>query len=111
MKILNIDAFAKTERSINFAGKTYAVEETSVQQFIDNLKAAESLAGAGDQETLVKSFEQAVVAISQAIPSMPLELVKGLKLAAVTEVLRFIRGELDAVATPEVQDGVEKKQD
>lgn len=95
MKILNIDAFAKTDRQISLAGKTYPVEELSVQEFIDNMKAAEALEKEGADVSLSKSFEQAVAAVKQAIPTLPEAEIRKLKLPAMTAVLRFVRGELD----------------
>lgn len=112
MKILNIDAFAKVTRQISFNGKTHAIEEPSVQQFIDNLKAAEKLEKDGDQENIGKNFAQAIVAICQAIPTLPEAEVRALKLPAMTAVLQFIRGELDpdaGAAEDSAEEGLEEK--
>ena len=95
MKILNIDAFAKITRQISFGGKTHAIEEPSVQQFIDNLKAAELLEKEGEQDNVAKNFEQAIATIRQAIPTLRDADVRALKLPAMTAVLQFIRGEMD----------------
>lgn len=95
MKILNIDAFATVTRKLSLAGQTYAIEELSVQQFIDNLKAAEQLEKEGASEDVGKSLEQAILVVRQAVPTMPEALVRTLKVPAMTAVLQFIRGELD----------------
>lgn len=113
MKILNIDAFSDPKREITLGGKTFPVQEISVQEFIDNLKASESLEKEGGTLTLVESFEQGVKAIKQAVPTMPEQTIRGLKLAAMTAVLRFVRGELDPdIEEPAAESGAaEKKQD
>lgn len=109
MKILNIDAFAEVKRTLVFKGVSHAVEEISVQGFIDNLKAAEALEAAGGDKTLSKSFEDAVVAIRQAIPTIPEDAVRGMKLPAMTAVMQFIRGDLDPVEKSAEGDVTEKK--
>ena len=114
MEILNIDAFAKVTRQISLGGVVHSVEEPSVQDFIDNLKAAEALELAGDKDSVSKNFEQAIAAISQAIPTLDVSAVRSLKLPAMTAILQFIRGELPASASPQTQGalndaGAEKK--
>jgi hypothetical protein len=102
MKILNIDAFAQITRQISLGGVAYPIEETSVQQFIDNLKAAEALEATDPaaKENVAKNFEQAIASIKEAIPTLPEEKIRALKLPAMTAVLQFIRGELDLTETP-----------
>jgi hypothetical protein len=110
MKILNIDAFTLSTRQISLGGKTYAVEEPSLQEYIDTLKASESLEAESDGKVnLAESFEGAVKAICKAIPTMPVEVVKALKLPAMTAVLQFIRGEIDGEGEAPVEGEVEKK--
>lgn len=114
MKILNIDAFAQSERQINLNGTVYAVEEPSVQQFIDNLRASEALeaaeASGAAKQTVADSFDQAVKALMQAIPTMPEHVIRALKLPAMTMVLKFTRGEIDPdVPTPIAGEGTEEK--
>lgn len=97
MKILNIDTFAQVKRQIVFKGTTHDVRETSVQQFIDNLKAAEELekASQGAPETLSRQVELSIAAICDAIPTMKAEDLKTVPIEAITALLQFIRGELD----------------
>lgn len=113
MKILNIDSFASTNRQISLGGVTYNVEEPTVQQFIDNMKAAEELEkqGAG-QKSLSESFEDAVKVITQSIPTMPEDTVRKLKLPAMIAVMQFVRGDLDPTAAqaPAAEDDAAKKQ-
>lgn len=98
MKILNIDAFEQVTRQISFVGKTYPVEEPSVQQFINNLKAAENLEKAGTKETVASSFEAAIATVSEAVPTLDRSVIAGFKIATMTAVLEFIRGDADPKA-------------
>lgn len=117
MKILNIDQYANTSRQLTMGGNVYPIEEPTVQQFIDNLKAAEDLEKQSVQGAIAPlsdSFEQAVKTILQAVPTIPESLVRSFKLPAMTAVLQFIRGELDPdVVAPADAEGAdaEKKQD
>lgn len=111
MKILNIDAFAQITRQISLGGVAYPIEETSVQQFIDNLKAAEALEATDPdaKENVARNFEQAIVAIREAIPTLPEDKIRALKLPAMTAVLQFIRGELDITENTAGSSDAEKK--
>jgi len=119
MKSLNIDAFATVTREISFGGHSYPVEETNVQQFIDNLKAAEALEASesvpGSTSDIGKHFEQAIIAVRESVPTMPESIIRGFKIPAMTAVLQFIRGELDGNANTgtdvAVEGAAEKKQD
>jgi hypothetical protein len=110
MKILNVDQYTSARRQISFAGQTYAVEEPTLQEFIDNLKAAEDLEKSEKkEESLADSFEQAIKSIKQSIPSLPEEKIRGLKVSAITAILQFIRGELDPEESQATESGAEKK--
>lgn len=116
MKILNIDQFVQVRRQIVFKDVPHDVRETSVQQFIDNLKAAEELeAAAGSApETLSKQVENSVTAILQAIPTLPGEDLRAMPVEAISAILKFIRGEMDPdnltpSAAVEAGEGDEKK--
>lgn len=94
MEILNVDAFAAVTRQISLGGKKYPIEELDVQQFINNLKAAEELEKADAKTpTVADAIEEAVKIISQGIPTLPVEQIRKLKLPAMTAVLQFVRGE------------------
>jgi hypothetical protein len=95
MEILNIDAFAETKRQLKMDGKVYPVEESTVQEFINNLKAAEDLEKSGVEKNLAESFEGAVKVVTDAIPTLPKEEILKLKMPAMMAVLQFIRGDLD----------------
>lgn len=113
MNILNIDDFAKTTRQINMGGIAYPVEEISVQQFIDKMKIAENLEKSETVQQVSTSFEAAVLAVSQSIPTMPVEMIRNFTLPAIAAVLAFIRDESKVESTPGAdQEGTtEKKPD
>jgi hypothetical protein len=108
MKVLNIDAYADPKRVISYKGVEHAIEEISVQSFIDNLKAAEELEKSGlADKSMSKSFEDAVASIKAAVPTMEEKEIRALKLQAMTAIMQFIRGELDVPAAAE--EGAEEK--
>lgn len=74
-------------------GVAYPVEEISVQQFIDKMKIAEDLEKSNTVQQVSTSFEAAVIAVSQSIPTMPVEMIRKFSLPAIAAVLEFIRGE------------------
>jgi hypothetical protein len=97
LKILNIDAFVTPKRQLAFGGKTFAVKELSVQQFINNLKAVEQLeearkAGSGSVSDFM---ELTIASIHDAIPDLPMEQLRGLPVDAVTLIAEFVRGDHD----------------
>jgi len=119
MQILNIDDFAKINRQITLGGITHPVQELDVQQFIDNLKAANDLEIASSalegNDRVADSFEQGVRSIHQSIPTLSEDQIRKLKLPAMTAVMQFIRGELDPdiakqhLRTTDDAEGAEKK--
>lgn len=109
MNILNIDGFAKTKREVVFAGVTYAVEELSVQQFIDNMKAAEEIEASGVKSSVSESFEKAIASISESIPTLPVDVIRSMKLPVMTAILQFLRGDLEATEGSGSEGAEEKK--
>jgi hypothetical protein len=114
MKILNLDSFAQVKRQIVLKAVTHDVRETSVQQFIDNLKSAEELEAAGKAapETLSAQVENSVKAICDSIPTVNPADLRVMPIEAIGAILKFIRGELDpeTLATPGGEEaGAEKK--
>lgn len=103
MEILNLDNFAEVKRQVTIKGTSYDVLEISVQNFVNNLKAAELLdeAVAAGKEPVVESIELSIRSIRASIPSMPEDVVRALGLSVMYKLLAFIRGELDpTVAQP-----------
>lgn len=101
MKVLNLDGFAQVKRQLSFKGQSHDVLETSVQQFIDNLAAAEALEAKGEKtpETLSAQIKQSVDAILASVPSMPPYELLALPIEALSAIMQFIRGELDPDVT------------
>lgn len=117
MKILNIDTFAQVKRQISSKGKNHDVVETSVQKFIDSLKAAEELEAAGKSgqpEKLSAQVEASVNVILESIPTFPREELVNKPIETLGAILKFIRGEYDpeggdAPAAPAAEEGGEGK--
>lgn len=100
MKVLNLDGFAQVKRQLELKGVSYDVLETSIQQFIDNLAAAEALESEGEKtpETLSRQVRVSVDAILESVPTMPRDQLMKLPTEALTAIMKFIRGELDPQA-------------
>jgi hypothetical protein len=99
MKVLNIDTFAQVKRQLVANGQAHDVLELSVQQFIDNLKAAEDLEAKGQgpatAEKLSQQVENSVQAILQSVPTLPHDYLRSRPVEALSAILKFIRGEMD----------------
>jgi hypothetical protein len=117
MKILNIDQLAQVKRQVFFQGTNHDVKETSVQQFIDSLKAAEDLEAAAKDtdkpERLSAQVETSIKVIGESIPSMSLDDLKQRPIEVLATLLKFIRGEMDPDETsaPTAEGSAEKKPD
>lgn len=118
MKVLNLDSFAQVKRQLQLAGVTHDVLEVSVQQFINNLKAAEDLESKGQKtpETLSAQVEASVSAILESVPTLQREQLVSRPIEALTAIMQFIRGEMDpdvatapATADNTAEGGDEKK--
>lgn len=97
MKILNLDEFAQVKRHLTLRGKQHDVLEVSVQQFINNLKAAEELESKGEGEgTLSRQVENSVSAIRDVVPSLERADLVSLPIEAIATILKFLRGEFDS---------------
>lgn len=99
MEILNLDNFAEVKRQVTIAGVTHDILEISVQDFVNNLKAAELLdeAIAKGEQPVLASIDLAVNSICASVPSLDEAAVRQLKLSLMYKLLAFIRGELDPV--------------
>jgi hypothetical protein len=100
MDILNIDDFAQPQRTLKLKGEDHPVQEVTVQDFIDNLAAAEKLEADGKDIPLSERMNDSVRAIRQSIPTLDEATIRALPLSAVGVIMKFIRGELDAQTTP-----------
>lgn len=97
MKTLNLDALAKTNRTITLGGKEYAVEEMTVENFIETTKAAEKL---GESATFIEQMEAAIEMILRSVPSIERDTLKRLSLEQLTTIVKFVRGDLDGTPAP-----------
>lgn len=118
MQVLNLDAFVTPQRFLELKGMRYAVKELNVQQFIDNLAAAEALeakakakGGASRSEpTMSEQIKTSLAQIRDAIPDLPETELKMLPVEAIVLVLQLIRGELDQGQPTDTAEGdAEKK--
>lgn len=123
MKILNLDSFVSVQRRVTLKGKSYDVRQLSVQQFIDSLDAAEKAEAEGADTTkpedmrLSAQLKLMIPAIQQGIPDLPAKVIGDLPIEAMTQLLAFVRGELDdganstSTTTDEDAGGDEAKKD
>ena len=97
MKVLILDGFAQVKRQMTLKGVNHDVLETSVQQFIDNLAAAEALEAKGEKtpETLSQQVKASVDAILESVPTIDRADLVALPIEALSAIMKFIRGELD----------------
>jgi hypothetical protein len=97
MKVLNLDGFAQVKRQLELKGVKHDVLETNVQQFINNLQAAEALASKGEKtpETLSRQVIASVDAILESVPTLKREDLLARPIEALTAIMKFIRGEMD----------------
>ena len=97
MKVLTLDGFAQVKRQLTLKGVNHDVKETSVQQFIDNLAAAEALEAKGEKtpETLSQQVKASVDAILESVPTIDRADLVALPIEALSAIMKFIRGELD----------------
>ena len=104
-KILNIDSFAKDERSLKLNGVDYPIQEMTVENFIETTKQALSL----EEATLVDQVQGTIKMIMRSIPTIPEEQLRKIKLEHLQTIVAFIRGDhlVDGV---EDTDAPEKKE-
>lgn len=100
-KLLNIDTLTGEQRTIVLGGKEYAVEEMSVDNFLETTKAAESLQDS--RAGLSAQVESAIDLILRCVPGVPRDTLKKVALRNLQTIVAFVRGdEVEAVAEPEL---------
>lgn len=109
MKILNLDTYAEVKRQITLDGKSHSIVETTVQEFCNNLVAAEIIEKADLQgvEATKRGVDLSIASILQSIPTLDEERVRRLNLVQMSVVLKFIRGDLDPDVVQPVAPGSE----
>lgn len=96
VEVLNLDDFAKIKKVVKLHGKDYSVEEMSVEDFIEVSREAKRLEALGERLDEVGQVEAMIKLIRQAIPSLPEETARKLKVPQLAVLIRFINGELQA---------------
>jgi len=94
MKTLNLDALAKTVRTITLGGEKYNVEEMTVKNFIETTNAASRLEKKEDV-SIAEQIQATIEMIQRSIPKCPAEKLSGLTLEQLATISKFLRGELD----------------
>lgn len=106
MEILNIDAFVQPKRVLTMGGVQHEVKPLTVQDFIDNLKAASELEGKSLSEVpLHEQVDASVKEIIKAVPTLQEGVVRAMSIEAITAILNFIRGDLDPKAGAKATEG------
>lgn len=97
MKVLNLDALAaKSSKTVELGGRTYAVKEMTVEDFITaNNEAKDLESKVGDPAEWVGST---VRFITRSIPEMTEKTVRKLSVEQMAVLVKFINGELAAEA-------------
>lgn len=97
MEILNIDALAAPKRQLTLKGVSHEVLDLSVQDFIDNMTAANKLEASklGGAEEAMESMRLSMIMIKRSVPTLGDAEIARLNPNQVGVLLQFIRGELD----------------
>ena len=90
-KVLNLDNIGPEEvRELQLKGKTYPVQEMSVEDFIVSSRLAEQLA---DNASFADQMEASIKLIKLSIPTIEESVLRSLKLEQLAAVSKFVRGE------------------
>jgi hypothetical protein len=91
MKILNLDKFASQEkRQLVIAGKSYPVDEMTVENFIETTRAAEKLAG---EVSIATQVEATIDMICRSVPTVDRNVLGRMSLPALQTIVVFVRGD------------------
>lgn len=105
MKTLNLDALAKTNRTLTIGGINYEVVEMTVENFIETTKAAQKL---GDSAGIVEQMEAAIDMILRSIPGMEKSVLSNLNLEQLMTIVKFVRGEMDGIEETPAAEGADE---
>ncbi|RQT26053.1 hypothetical protein [Burkholderia contaminans] len=94
VKILDLDNLptSQPQRQITLGGKSYAVQDMTVEMFIDAQQAAKRLEGETD---ILKQLDETIAAIMRAVPDVPEAELRKLTFEKLSVVGAFIRGMFD----------------
>lgn len=98
-KILNIDSLAPSAeaRVLNIDGVSYPIEEMSVEIFLETTQLAEDLVG----KSIGEQVKATIDLIVKLVPSLPREKLVKYKLAVLSRIAAFVRGEDEPEAPAE----------
>lgn len=110
MKTLNIDALAKTTRTLTLGGETYPVVEMTVENFIETSKTAAELKKK-ENVTFIDQLEMTMGIVRRSVPTLPVSKLQGLSIEQLVTISKFLRGDLDkeAEGVEEVVEGADGK--
>lgn len=94
MKTLNLDDFATDKRAITFKGVEHEVREMSVEDFIAASGDAKKLEEKGEKG-MRENVEDTIVHLRRAIPSLEEAELRGLTVAQLVVLVRFVNGTLE----------------
>lgn len=94
-KILDLDKFGgDAERTITIAGVQYPVVEMSFENFVLTTNEAQRLQ-ADPNATTADHMEASVAMIQRSVPTIPIEVLRGMSLVKLGVIVKFLQGELD----------------
>lgn len=94
-KVLDLDKFGgDAERTITILGKTYPVEEMTVENFIQTTKDAERLE-ADKEATYADQLVSTIAMIQRSVPSISAEELQKLSLTKMGVIVKFLNGDMD----------------
>ncbi len=91
MKVLNLDALVekKEKRSVRIGGKDYAVEDMTVENYIQTTLAAEKL---DESSSDVDQMNATIDLIVRCVPTIDRGLLAKLQLDQLRALVTFVRG-------------------
>jgi len=92
MKLLNLDKLGANteERRIQVNGKSYVVDDMTVENFIVTTEAAEAISESDSMAVQVKATVEMIV---RSVPTIDRVTLSGLKLESLKAIVAFIRGD------------------
>jgi len=83
---LDLDALVNVEKTVRFKGKEHKLKHVSVQDFVDNVKLAQSL---GPDAGIEKEVEATITMLLKAFPTMDRADLMDVPLEALNKILAF----------------------
>lgn len=102
MKMLNLDTFAKEDRTITIKGVVYDVQEMTVENFIETTKAIEALEDK-EKQSNADQIETTIDMILRSVPKLPRDILRTMSLDKMAVIAKFLRGEMDEEITKSVE--------